>query len=397
MKKSKSIARAFYAILFVANFFLLSCNSGTETKKNETPAKSDTVVTKKTDPLFKKYNLENIQMPAGFHIEVFAEIPSVRSLCVSPDGTVFAGTRNDKVFAVSKKSDTSKAEVYQLADGLSSPNGVAFAERSLYIGASSTIYKMENIESRLGTPSKPVVLYNQFPSDKHHGLRYIRFGPDGKLYVAVGAPCNVCVPSKPIYATITRINRDGTGFEIYASGVRNSVGFDWDPSNHQLYFTDNGCDNMGDDIPNDELNMAAKPGMNFGFPYCHQGSILDPAFGVGKKCNEFTPPVKLLGAHVAALGMRFNTGSMFPDEYKNAIFIAEHGSWNRSIPDGYRIAVIKRDSDGNLGQPEVFAKGWLQKEKEVNGRPVDVQFLSDGSMLVSDDYNGVIYRIYYKK
>jgi glucose/arabinose dehydrogenase len=394
-----STKKLFY--LFIFSIFILlihSCKSGKNDTTTAANVSNDSVTEQGNQALYKKYKLDNIKLPAGFKIEVYAEAPSARSLCVSPDGTVFVGSRNDKVFAIPDKNNDGKADkVYQIADGLSSPNGVAFKDGNLYIGASSTIYKMDAIESHLADPQKPVSVYDKYPSDAHHGLRYIGFGPDGKLYVAVGAPCNVCVPSKPVYGTITRINPDGTGFEIFATGVRNSVGFDWDPSSKQIYFTDNGRDNLGDDIPNDELNTAPQAGMNFGFPYCHQGNIPDPEFGKGKNCSDYTAPVKLLGAHVASLGMRFNTGNMFPPEYKNAIFIAEHGSWNRTIPIGYRIAVVKKDANGNLGTPEVFAGGWLQNDKEVNGRPVDVQFLKDGSMLVSDDYNGVIYRISYKQ
>jgi glucose/arabinose dehydrogenase len=386
---------------FTLSIFILllhSCKSGKNNKSTSGNVLNGSVTQQGNEALFKKYKLDNIKLPPGFKIEVYTEAPSARSLCVSHDGTVFVGTGNDKVFAIPDKNNDGKADkVYQIAGGLASPNGVAFKDGSLYIGASSTIYKMDSIESYLDNPQKPVDIYDKYPSDSHHGLRYIGFGPDGKLYVAVGAPCNICIPSKPIYGTITRINNDGTGFEIFANGIRNSVGFDWDPSSKQIYFTDNGRDNLGDDIPNDELYTAPKPGMNFGFPYCHQGNIPDPEFGKGKNCSDYTPTVKLLGAHVASLGMRFNTGNMFPAEYKNAIFIAEHGSWNRTIPIGYRIAVIKRDLNGNLGIPEVFAAGWLQNEKEVNGRPVDVQFLKDGSMLVSDDFNGVVYRISYKQ
>jgi len=394
-----SMKKACYLFIFsVCTFLLTSCKSGkNETATSENVSK-DSISKQGNEALFKRYQLDKIKLPAGFKIAVYAEVSNARSLCVSPDGTVFVGTRNDKVFAIPDKNNDGMADkVYQIADGLSSPNGVAFKDGSLYIGASSTIYKMDNIESHLDNPQKPTAIYDKYPSDAHHGLRYIAFGPDGNLYVAVGAPCNVCVPSKPIYGTITRINPNGAGFQIYASGIRNSVGFDWDPSSTQIYFTDNGRDNLGDDIPSDELNTAKQPGMNFGFPYCHQGNIPDPELGKGKNCNDYTPPVKLLGAHVASLGMRFNTGNMFPPEYKNAIFIAEHGSWNRTTPIGYRIAVVKRDANGNLGTPEVFVDGWLQSDREVNGRPVDVQFLKDGSMLVSDDYNGVVYRISYKK
>jgi glucose/arabinose dehydrogenase len=393
------LKKVFYLIILLTCTLLFSdCKNGKTPGNNSENASNDSITKPTTDALFKKYKLDNIRLPEGFKIEVYAEAPSARSICVSPAGTVFVGTRNDKVFAIpDKNSDGIADKVYQIADGLASPNGVAFKNGSLFIGASSTIYKMDHIESQLNNPQKPVVIYDKFPSDSHHGLRYIGFGPDGKLYVSVGAPCNVCVPSKSIYGTITRINGDGTGFEIFATGIRNSVGFDWDPASGQIYFTDNGRDNLGDDIPSDELNTAPQPAINFGFPFCHQGNIPDPDFGKGKNCNDYTPPVKLLGAHVASLGMRFNTGNMFPAEYKNAIFIAEHGSWNRTNPIGYRVAVIKRDANGNPGTPEVFATGWLQNENEVNGRPVDIQFLKDGSMLVSDDYNGVLYRITYEK
>jgi glucose/arabinose dehydrogenase len=314
---------------------------------------------------------------------------------VSPDGTIFVGTKGDKVYAITDKNHDGKSvKVYEIASGLTAPNGVAFKDGNLYIGATSTIYRLDNIEAHLDNPPKPVKVYDKYPGDAHHGLRFIAFGPDGKLYVPVGAPCNICDP-KPPYASITRINPDGTGFEIFARGVRNTVGFDWDPQTKEIWFTDNGRDNMGDNIPNDELNTAPKSGMHFGYPYCHQGNILDDEFGKGKNCSDYTAPVKLLGPHVASLGMRFNTGNMFPPEYKNAIFIAEHGSWNRSTPIGYRVAVIKRDANGKLKEPEVFAEGWLQNLRDVSGRLVDVQFLQDGSMLVSDDYSGVIYRISY--
>ncbi|HEY5391666.1 MAG TPA: PQQ-dependent sugar dehydrogenase [Hanamia sp.] len=384
----------FFFLIFSLNLSFTSCKN--QNGKKENPGNNDAAANSDNDALFKKYKLDQVKLPAGFKISVYAEVPDVRSLCVSPNGTVFAGTRNDKVFAIPDKNNDGKADsVYQIASGLQASNGVAFKDGSLYIGASSTIYKMDNIESNLANPPKPVAIYNQFPSDAHHGLRYIGFGPDGKLYVGVGAPCNICVPSKPVYATICRLNPDGTGFEIFASGIRNSVGFDWDPNTHQIWFTDNGRDNLGDDIPSDELNTAPKEGMNFGFPYCHEGDILDPDLGKGKNCADYTPPVIKLGAHVASLGMRFNTGSSFPAEYKNAIFIAEHGSWNRSIPVGYQVAVVKMDSDGKPEAAQPFAFGWLQNQKDVNGRPVDVQFLKDGSMLVSDDYNGVIYKISY--
>ena len=354
-------------------------------------------VSQNDDQLFKKYNLDKIKLPQGFKISVYAEADKARSMCVSPNGTLFVGTRGgDKVLAITDENHDGKADkVYVVASGLNTPNGVAFKDGNLFIGTISTIYRLDNIESKLNNPPAPVVVYDKYPTDEHHGPKFIAFGPDGKLYVPVGAPCNICEPATP-YASMTRINPDGTGFEIFAKGIRNSVGFAWHPVTKQLWFTDNGRDMLGDDIPADELNNAPQAGMNFGYPYCHQGNILDPEFGKGKNCSDYTPPVKRLGAHVASLGMRFYTGSMFPAEYKNAIFIAEHGSWNRSIPVGYRVVVGKMDASGNLSDPIPFAEGWLQNEKDVNGRPVDVQVLEDGSMLVSDDYKGVIYRITYK-
>jgi glucose/arabinose dehydrogenase len=380
--------------IFSMFLFFYSCNNE---KTNVTESASNPVNNNQPDKndsaLFHKFHLDKIKLPEGFKISVFAQVDKARSLCVSPSGTVFVGTKGDKVYAITSKDSV---KVYQIASGLSAPNGVAFKDGNLFIGATSTVYRLDNIESNLSNPPKPVVVYDKYPSDEHHGLRFIAFGPDGKLYVPVGAPCNVCDP-KPPYASITRINADGSGYEVFARGVRNTVGFDWNPDTKQIWFTDNGRDNLGDDIPSDELNTAPKAGLHFGYPYCHQGNILDEEFGKGKNCSDYTAPSALLGAHVASLGMRFNNGKMFPEEYKNAIFIAEHGSWNRSTPIGYRIALVRLDASGNAKQPEIFAEGWLQNVRDVNGRPVDVQFLSDGSMLVSDDYNGAIYRISYAK
>ena len=367
-------------------------NNNTELAKTENIA-----VAQNDNDLFKKYKLDKIKLPPGFKINVFAEVKKARQMCVSPNGTVFVGNDDDNsVVALTDENHDGQADkIYNVASGLKAANGVAFKDGSLYIGTISTIYRLDNIESKLSNPPAPVIVYNKYPTDQHHGLKFIAFGPDGKLYVPVGAPCNICEPAPP-YASMTRINADGTGFEIFAKGIRNTVGFAWHPVTKQLWFTDNGRDLLGDDIPSDELNNAPHAGMHFGYPYCHQGNILDAEFGKGKNCSDYTPPVKRLGAHVASLGMRFYTGSMFPAEYKNAIFIAEHGSWNRSIPVGYRVVVAKMDARGNLSDPVPFAEGWLQNQKDVNGRPVDVQVLGDGSMLVSDNYKGAIYRISYK-
>ncbi len=299
------------------------------------------------------------------------------------------------MYAVTDENKDGKADkVFTVASGLNTPNGVAFKDGTLYIATVSVIYKIENIESDLSNPPKPVVVFDKYPIEGHHGWKFIAFGADGKLYVPIGAPCNICEPKDP-YASITRINKDGTGLEIFARGIRNTVGFAWHPITNELWFTENGRDNMGDDVPDDELNKAPQPGMHFGYPYCHQGNILDPEFGKGKNCADYTPPQIKLGPHVAALGMRFYTGNMFPPKYKNAIFIAEHGSWNRSTPIGYDVKVAFIDDKGNVTQAISFVEGWLQGTN-VNGRPVDVQQMADGSLLVSDDYSGVIYRITYQ-
>ena len=236
---------------------------------------------------------------------------------------------------------------------------------------------------------------DRYPTDRHHGWKFIAFGPDGWLYVPVGAPCNVCLPPGPLHETITRMKPDGSAIEVFARGVRNSVGFDWRPGSHDLWFTDNGRDWLGDDRPPDELNHAPKAGMHFGFPYCHGRALPDPEFGRDKACTDFTPPAAELGPHVAALGMRFYTGTMFPPEYRGRIFIAEHGSWNRTTPIGYRVTTARLDGDRVVGY-EPFATGWLGDNGQIAGRPVDVLVMPDGALLVSDDHAGAIYRIAYR-
>ena len=374
---------------------IVGCHTGQDSNSGSIVQKATSIDSNK---LGNTYNLDKIKLPAGFKIEVYAEIKKARQMCLSPDGTLFVGTKDKSVYAVPDADHNGKADkVYEIASGLNIPNGVAFKNGNLYIGTISTIYRIDNIEKNLSQPGKPVVVYDKYPSDEHHGYKFIAFGPDGKLYVPVGAPCNICEPTKPIYASMTRINDDGSGFEMFAKGIRNTVGFDWDPQSGNLWFTDNGRDMLGDDVPNDELNMASRPGMNFGYPYCHQGNILDPEFGKGKNCSDYDAPSQLLGAHVAALGMRFNKANKFPAGYDRTIFIAEHGSWNRSTPVGYQVVYVKLDANGKAQKPQVFASGWLQNVRDVSGRPVDVQFLKDGSLLVSDDYAGAIYKISYVK
>ena len=370
----------------------MNINSCTNEKTNSS------AVSGNENELFKKYNLDKIKLPHGFAISVYAEVSNARSLCLSPNGTLFVGNRNgNKVYAVVDENKDGVADkVYTIAKELNSPNGVAFKDGSLYVACISTILKIDSIESHLSNPPQPKVVYDQYPTDGHHGWKFIAFGPDGKLYVPVGAPCNICEEKNPVYASITRINTDGSGMEVFASGIRNTVGFDWHPVTKELWFTENGRDNMGDNVPEDELNRAPQKGMHFGFPYCHQGNILDPEFGKGKNCSDYVAPVKTLGPHVAALGMRFYTGDMFPADYKNAIFIAKHGSWNRSIPIGYDVTVAKLNGN-DIASYTTFAEGWLRPDHSVIGRPVDVLQMPDGALLVSDDFNGAVYRIVYKK
>jgi glucose/arabinose dehydrogenase len=342
--------------------------------------------------------LDTIKLPPGFEINIFAaHVPNARSMSLSSEGTLFVGTRREgNVYAIlDNNRDNIADKVITIAKGLNMPNGVAFRNGSLYVAEVNRILRYDNIEDHLKNPPEPIIVNDGFPRDRDHGWKFVRFGPDGKLYVPVGAPCNVCEQSDKRYASIMRMNPDGTNLEIFARGVRNTVGFDWNPDTKELWFTDNGRDWLGDDLPSDELNHAPVKGMHFGFPYCHGTNVSDPKFGAKHTCDEFVPPALELGAHVAPLGMRFYTASMFPDKYYKQIFIAEHGSWNRSIPVGYRLVIVQL-KDNRAVKYEVFAEGWLQDGKTW-GRPVDILIMPDGALLVSDDYAGVIYRISYKK
>ena len=341
--------------------------------------------------------LDKIRLPPGFRISIYADnVPGARSMALGPNGTLFVGTRGEgKVYAVLDRNGDNRADqVITLAAGLNMPNGVAFRGGALYVAEVNRILRYDGIEARLTSPPTPVAINSSFPSDAHHGWKFIRFGPDGLLYVPVGAPCNICEPDPARYATIFRIKPDGTGLEQFARGVRNTVGFDWDPATGELWFTDNGRDWLGNDRPPDELNHAPRAGMHFGYPYCHGKEIADPEFGNEQPCRKSTPPIVELGPHVAALGMRFYTGSQFPAEYRGQIFIAEHGSWNRIPPSGYRITLV-RLKDDRTARREIFAEGWLQS-LTAWGRPVDVQVMPDGALLVSDDKAGAIYRISYQ-
>lgn len=336
--------------------------------------------------------LDLINLPDGYEISVFADsVDNARSMGLSPSGVLFVGTRTaGKVHALRDRDGDGVAdERFLLAEDLQMPNGVAFKDGSLFVAEVSRILRFDDIENRLENPPEPVVISEDFPTDRHHGWKYIAFGPDDKLYVPVGAPCNVCDRGDP-YAAIMRMNPDGSDLEVFARGVRNTVGFTWHPETADLWFTDNGRDNLGDDIPPCELNHAPVAGMDFGFPHIHGNDILDPEFGEDASPADFTAPVQELGPHVAPLGMEFMQadGAVLPDR----ILIAEHGSWNRSEKIGYRLTQVVLDSTGSAVSYEPFADGWLQGE-ESWGRPVDLEYLPDGSLLVSDDAGNRIYRI----
>ena len=339
-------------------------------------------------------DLGDIEVPPGFGIEIYADVPKARSLALGNDGIVFVGNRKaSSVYAVVPR-ERGAPKVVEILKGLSTPNGVAFHDGDLYVAERERVLRYENVQAPFDPMPEPEVLDLDLPGDSSHGWRYIGFGPDGLLYVAIGAPCNICDRGDEGYAQIIRANPDGSGRETYAEGIRNSVGFTWHPGTGELWFTDNGRDFMGDGIPTGELNRAVQQGQHFGYPYCHGGEVLDPKFGNGKSCSDYVAPAQKLDAHVAPLGVKFYTGTMFPAEYQGQIFFAEHGSWNRSRKIGYRVSMVRLD-DGVAVSYEVFAQGWLQNE-DVTGRPVDLLVLADGSMLVSDDYAGKIYRIYYK-
>ncbi|MEO7065058.1 MAG: PQQ-dependent sugar dehydrogenase [Dokdonella sp.] len=343
----------------------------------------------------KPLDLGTLSLPPGFHIATYSgEVPNARELALGTQGTVFAGSREaGKIYALTDTNHDGHADMVRvIASGLQLPSGIAFHAGDLYVGAVSRIYVLRDIEHHLDAPPKPELVTDKLPDKTHHGWKFLAFGPDGRLYVPIGAPCNICDPGKD-FAKLISMKADGSDWRDVAHGIRNSVGFDWQPRTQQLWFTDNGRDMLGDDLPSDELNRITRAGENFGFPYCHQGDTLDPEFGKGKSCKDYVPPVLNLGAHVASLGMRFYTGEMFPAAYRGAAIIAEHGSWNRSKKSGYRVMTVRLDGDHVLGY-EPLIDGF-QHDEQAHGRPADVLVMPDGALLVSDDLAGAVYRVTY--
>jgi glucose/arabinose dehydrogenase len=345
--------------------------------------------------------LEKIQLPPGFEISLWARAENARGMTQGAGRTVFVGSRQAGVVTAIEYDEQYRVTGTRvIARNLVMPVGLAFRKGSLYVSAHDKIVRLDEIETRLANPPAPVLVRGDFPPERSHGWKFIAFGPDDKLYVPVGAPCNICEPDARRYANIMRMNPDGSALETFAQGVRNTVGFDWHPQTKELWFTDNGRDWLGDDLPPCELNHAPRAGMHFGYPYCHGRNIPDPEFGAKRACPEFTPPAQELGAHVAAIGMRFYRtpkkpgAAAFPPEYRGHVFIAEHGSWNRSEKNGYRVTLVRLQGKRAISYTP-FATGWLQGQS-VWGRPADIEELPDGSLLISDDHAGAIYRVTYR-
>lgn len=381
------------ALLLILLITIFSCKEQKETK-------AQPEVLKQYEETASTLPIDRLNLPDGFKIEVFADsIDGARSMAMGDDGTLFVGTRNEgTVYAIQDRDKDFRADlVIRLDTALEAPNGIAYKDGSLFVAEVSRLLRYDAIETNLNNLPEPKVIYDDYPTEFHHGWKYIAFGPDEKLYIPVGAPCNICdsTVTDPRFSTITRMDADGSNREIYAKGVRNSVGFTWHPETKEMYFTDNGRDMLGDDIPPCELNRVTEAGQHFGYPFCHGGVVKDPEFGDQHPCSDFVAPVQALGAHVAPLGVKFNTGTMFPDKYNEYAFIAEHGSWNRTKKVGYRIALVKLQ-DGKAVAYETFLDGWLDEEaQERFGRPVDLLFLKDGSLLISDDFGDAIYRVTY--
>ncbi len=384
----------YFSLLTVLLIFF-ACQTESESQTvSKTPVVNDDLVN--DDGLHMVY----LNIPEGFKLSVYGRVEEARSMAMGDKGTLFVGNRRkDKVYAVRDiDGDFRIDEKYVIMKDGKLPNGVAFRDGDLYVAEVNKLWVFPDIEDNLENPKRELI-YDDYPTDRHHGWKFIAFGPDGKLYVPVGAPCNICESKNEMYASITRMDPDGSNREVYVHGVRNTVGFTWHPETGEMWFTDNGRDMMGDEIPPCELNKVSKAGEHFGYPYWHGRDIKDPEFGDKYPRANFVEPAQNLGPHVAPLGLKFYTGNMFPEMYKNMIFIAEHGSWNRTADaghTGHQITVVKEE-DGKGVSYETFIDGFLIKEtNRAWGRPVDILQLDDGSMLISDDKGGAIYRLSYE-
>lgn len=375
---------------------VISLNSCKESKKENKDSAVKEMELDSTD-----LALLDLNLPEGFKIEVYARgVDGARSMAMGDNGTLFVGTRTENnVYAIQDTDGDFKADNIIVLDTMEVPNGIAMRNGDLYVAQVGSLWKYPNIEDQIGGELEKELIYDDFPTEFHHGWKYIAFGPDDKLYVPVGAPCNICnrTDEDERFATISRMDPDGSNREIYARGVRNSVGFTWHPDTKQMWFTDNGRDMLGDDIPPCELNTVTEAGQHFGYPFCHGGIVKDPEFGDLRPCSDFVNPALQLDAHVAPLGIKFYTGTMFPAAYKGKAFIAEHGSWNRSKKVGYRIMMVDIQ-DGEAISTKPFIDGWLDEvAQKATGRPVDILMLKDGSMLISDDFGDAIYRVSYSE
>jgi glucose/arabinose dehydrogenase len=348
--------------------------------------------------------LDKLSLPAGYHISIFADsVKNARQMAVSEHGIVFVGSRDaGLVHALVDKDGDGKAEtVIKIAEGLNMPSGLVIHQGDLYVAEVSRILKYSDIEKNYTQLPKPVVVIDDLPSEKHHGWKYIDFGPDNWLYIPVGAPCNICETNggeqfdNPLYASILRFNITTGEKQWVAKGVRNSVGFDWHPQSQKLWFSDNGRDMLGDDVPPCELNEVETFGQHFGYPYFHGGTIPDPEFGAGKNMADYVAPKLNLEAHVAPLGIHFYQGAMFAPDMKNRLLVAEHGSWNRSQKSGYRV-MMATIVDGAVTSYQPFIAGWLESDNTAWGRPAAITSLADGSVLIADDFANVIYRVTYQ-
>tara|TARA_R110002051_G_scaffold82851_2_gene147316 strand:- start:253 stop:1443 length:1191 start_codon:yes stop_codon:yes gene_type:complete len=378
------------SLVFALVISTISCKENQKNKDAENV--SDDVQLDSTD-----LALLELDLPEGFKIEVYARgVDGARSMAMGDNGTLFVGTRTENtVYAIQDTDGDFKADNVIVLDTMEVPNGIAMRNGDLYVAQVGSLWKYPNIEEQLGGTLNKELIYDDFPTEFHHGWKYIAFGPDDKLYVPVGAPCNICnrTNEDERFATISRMDPDGSNREIYARGIRNTVGFTWHPETGDMWFTDNGRDMLGDDIPPCELNHITEAGQHFGYPFCHGGIVKDPEFGEEHPCSDFVSPALQLGAHVAPLAIKFYTGDMFPPNFKDKAFIAEHGSWNRSKKVGYRI-MMADIKDGEVIDYVPFIDGWLNEStQEASGRPVDILWLKDGSMLISDDYGDAIYRV----